>query len=303
MTGETMECYCKKLDGIICPNCTNDISLRLSKTDGIENVKTSYIKSEVSLEFDGEKISEGEIDGILGSMGFPVGKGRSNLLADLLGLLVIAALYFILTYLTGVVKVPAATEGMPVKLVFLVGLLGGVHCIGMCGGIMLTQMNALAYNGGRLIGYSVVGYIFGAVGSYISFSLNLKCAVFIVAGGLVILIGLQMWGVPLLRKLRPGLNPPCVFRGAPFVVGVLTGIMPCGLLSSMWFVASSAGSAIKGAEIMLVFGAGTCVCMLLLGLLGEAITRKYNKYILKASTILIITMGLMLMMKGIKLLS
>ena len=74
------------------------------------------------------------------------------------------------------------------------------------------------------------------------------------------------------------------------------------MLSSMWFVAASAGSAIKGAEKMLIFGAGTCVFMLLFGLIGDAVTRKYNKYILKASTILIITMGLMLMAKGIKML-
>ena len=53
---------------------------------------------------------------------------------------------------------------------------------------------------------------------------------------------------------------------------------------------------------MLVFGLGTSVCMLVFGLLGDALTRKYNKYILKASTVLIITMGLMLAMKGIKML-
>ena len=78
--------------------------------------------------------------------------------------------------------------------------------------------------------------------------------------------------------------------------------MPCGMLSSMWFVAASAGSALKGAETMFIFGLGTCVFMLLFGLISDAFTKKYNKYILKASTILIITMGLMLMVKGIKML-
>jgi sulfite exporter TauE/SafE len=130
----------------------------------------------------------------------------------------------------------------------------------------------------------------------------MKSAVFIVAGGLVILIGLQMWGVPLLRKLRPGLPSPCGRSGKPFFIGLLTGVMPCGMLTSMWFVAASAASAPKGAAVMLVFGLGTCVCMLLVGLLGDVLTRKYNKYILKASTLIIITMGLMLLVKGIQLL-
>ena len=53
---------------------------------------------------------------------------------------------------------------------------------------------------------------------------------------------------------------------------------------------------------MLVFGLGTSVCMLVFGMLGDELTRKYNKYILKVSTVLIITMGLMLAMKGIKML-
>ena len=293
----------KRVDGIICPNCTYEINARLKRVEGIRTVKTSYIKSEVTAEYDPDCITEQEIASHLSKMGYPVGKGRSNLLSDVFGILCIAALYFLLTWLIGAVPMPMAEQGMSFGLIFLTGLLGGVHCIGMCGGIMLTQHNALAYNGGRMIGYTVMGGIFGAVGSALVFSAGIKSAVFIIAGGLVILIGLQMWGVPLLRKLRPGLPSPCGRRGKPFIIGLLTGVMPCGMLTSMWFVAASAASAVKGAEIMLIFGLGTCVCMLLFGLLGDALTRKYNKYILKASTMLIITMGLMLMMKGIQLLA
>ncbi len=293
----------KRVDGIICPNCTYEINARLKRVDGILSAKTGYIKSEVTAEYDPDRITEPEIAAQLAKMGYPVGKGRSNLLSDALAILCIAALYFLLTGLMGAVPMPMAERGMSLGLVFLTGLLGGVHCIGMCGGIMLTQHNALAYNGGRMVGYTVMGGVFGAVGSALVFTAGMKSAVFIVAGGLVILIGLQMWGVPLLRKLRPGLPSPCGRRGKPFVIGLLTGVMPCGMLTSMWFVAASAASAAKGAAIMLVFGLGTCVCMLLFGLLGDAVTRKYNKYILKASTILIITMGLMLLVKGIQILA
>ena len=297
------EIFQKRLDGIICPNCTYEISARLKRTAGVCSVKTSYIKSEVKAEYDPALITEPELEALLAKMGYPVGKGRSNLLSDALGVLCIAALYFLLTWLTGIVRVPAAERGMSMGLVFLTGLLGGVHCIGMCGGIMLTQHNALAYNGGRMVGYTIMGGVLGAVGSVLTFSAGMKSAVFIVAGGLVVLIGLQMWGVPILRRLRPGLPSPCGRTGRPFVIGLLTAVMPCGMLASMWFVAASSASAGKGAITMLLFGLGTCGCMLLFGLLGDALTRKYNKYILKASTMIIITMGLMLMVKGIKLLA
>ena len=291
----------QRVDGIICPNCTYEINSRLQRADGILSAKTSYIKSEVTVEFDPDRIAEQEIEAQLAKIGYPVGKGRFNLLSDALGLVCIAALYFLLTRLIGAVPMPMAEQGMSLWLIFLTGLLGGVHCIGMCGGIMLTQHNALAYNGGRMVGYTIMGAVLGAVGSVLTFSAGMKSAVFIVAGGLVVLIGLQMWGVPLLRRLRPGLPSPCGRTGRPFVIGLLTAIMPCGMLASMWFVAASSASAGKGAEIMLLFGLGTSACMLLFGILGDALTRKYNKYILKASTILIITMGLMLMAKGIQM--
>ena len=297
------EIFQKRVDGVICPNCTYEISARLKRTAGVSAVKTSYIKSEVTAEYDPAQITEPELEAQLAKMGYPVGKGRSNLLSDALGVLCIAALYFLLTRLIGAVPMPMAEQGMSLWLIFLTGLLGGVHCIGMCGGIMLTQHNALAYNGGRMVGYTIMGGVLGAVGSVLTFSAGMKSAVFIVAGGLVVLIGLQMWGVPLLRRLRPGLPSPCGRTGRPFVIGLLTAVMPCGMLASMWFVAASSASAGKGAEIMLLFGLGTSVCMLLFGLLGDALTRKYNKYILKASTMIIITMGLMLMVKGIKILA
>ena len=79
--------------------------------------------------------------------------------------------------------------------------------------------------------------------------------------------------------------------------------MPCGALSSMWIFAASSGSWASGAVSMLAFGAGTCVFMLLFGLLGAFIPKRYNKYLLKGSTILIVALGLILMTKSIRLLA
>ena len=124
-----------------------------------------------------------------------------------------------------------------------------------------------------------------------------------VSGLLVVLIGLRMWGVPFLRRISPELTRPCRFRSKAFAVGLLTGLMPCGALSSMWIFAASSGSWASGAASMLAFGAGTYVFMLLFGLLGTFLPKRYNKYLLKGSTILIVALGLILMTKGIRLLA
>ena len=217
--------------------------------------------------------------------------------------MLVACLYFAVPALTGLVRTPSAERGVGFGALFVIGLLTGVHCIGMCGGILLAQGNALLYNGGRLLSYTLMGAVFGALGKYISYDLQVRSMLLTVSGLLVVLIGLRMWGVPFLRRISPELTRPCRFRGKAFAVGLLTGLMPCGALSSMWIFAASSGSWASGTVSMLAFGAGTCVFMLLFGLLGAFIPKRYNKYLLKGSTILIVALGLSLMTKGIRLLA
>lgn len=221
--------------------------------------------------------------------------------ADVLALIAVVCLYFLIPVITGLVKVPTAESGAGFGALFVVGVLTGVHCIGMCGGIMLSQGNALLYNAGRLLSYTLMGAIFGSIGRIIAYDTETKSMLFTVCGLIVVLIGLKMWGVPFLRQISPGLTKPCRFRGKAFTVGLLTGLMPCGALSGMWIFAASSGSWANGAISMLAFGLGTCVLMLVFGAFGAFIPKKYNKYILKCSTVLIVALGLVLMTKGLRL--
>ena len=220
----------------------------------------------------------------------------------MIGAASVIVLYFALPWLTGLVNVPQAESGAGFGVLFVIGLLSGIHCIGMCGGIMLTQKNAVAYNAGRLLSYTVVGAVFGAIGTVITYDAQFKSMLFTICGGLVVIIGLMMWGVPFLRQISPELTKPCRFKGGrPLVIGLLTGLMPCGALASMWLFAAASGSALKGAESMFAFGLGTCAVMLLFGAFGALVPAKYNKYILKVSTVLIVSLGLILLSMGIRM--
>ena len=272
------EVFDRKVDGMICPQCEDEIAHRLLHTRGILSCTASYRKSTVTADFDPDILSAEDIGRILAATGYPVGDGRSGRRADAIALVLVACLYFAVPALTGLVRTPSAERGVGFGALFVIGLLTGVHCIGMCGGI-------------------------GALGKYISYDLQVKSMLLTVSGLLVVLIGLRMWGVPFLRRISPELTRPCRFRGKAFAVGLLTGLMPCGALSSMWIFAASSGSWTSGAASMLAFGAGTCVFMLLFGLLGAFLPKRYNKYLLKGSTILIVALGLILMTKGIRLLA
>ena len=144
--------------------------------------------------------------------------------------------------------------------------------------------------------------MFGALGTVITYDAQFKSMLFTICGGLVVIIGLMMWGVPFLRQISPELTKPCRFKGGrPLVIGLLTGLMPCGALASMWLFAAASGSAAKGAEIMFAFGLGTCVFMLAFGAFGALVPAKYNKHILKVSTVLIVSLGLILLSMGIRM--
>ena len=134
--------------------------------------------------------------------------------------------------------------------------------------------------------------------------------IFTVCGGLVLLMGIQMWGIiPGLRRITMSIGSAYLLperirkksMGKPFITGFLTGFMPCGMLSVMWAYASGMGSISGGTFVMLAFVSGTLPIMFLFGILGVLIPGKYRKYMLKANTVLIVTLGINLMMKGIRL--
>ena len=176
---------------------------------------------------------------------------------------------------------------------FLVGLLGGTHCIGMCGGIVgALSLGAasrpslhLAYNAGRILSYGVAGAIAGALGGAslaLSDQLPARLMLFILANLMLVALGLYLMGVTralafserfgqkLWRHLQPLTRRylPARTMAQAFTLGLLWGWLPCGLVYSALVSALTSGSAAGGALMMLSFGLGTLPNLLLAGLLA-----------------------------------
>jgi len=180
---------------------------------------------------------------------------------------------------------------------FVVGLLGGVHCLGMCGGIVgaLTfglpgrQQRGLkllpyqlAYNLGRIISYALAGAVAGGLGVLLAGVLPIQqaqnvlivcAAVFMILMGLYIagwwngLTLLEKAGGSLWRRLEPlgRRMMPVTSPLQAFALGLVWGWLPCGLVYSVLVWAISAGSALEGAMLMAAFGLGTLPNLLLMG--------------------------------------
>ena len=187
---------------------------------------------------------------------------------------------------------------------FVVGLLGGVHCVGMCGGIVgalslgLPSQRQLpillGYNLGRISSYTLAGALMGALGFYFSGLLPVQTAQRVLlglAGVFMVLLGLylggwwnllsrieRMGGVlwrriePLGRGLLPVRSP-----GQAVALGLLWGWLPCGLVYSalVWTVAS--GGPVQGGLLMLAFGLGTLPNLLLMGVAAVQLQRWVRK--------------------------
>ncbi|MFM1892674.1 MAG: hypothetical protein RLZ44_1751 [Pseudomonadota bacterium] len=180
---------------------------------------------------------------------------------------------------------------------FAVGLLGGVHCVGMCGGIVgaltfgLPEHKRsgwgalpfqLAYNLGRIASYSVAGALVGGLGVLLAGLLPVAAAqrsLLALAGVFMLLLGLYLAGwwsglrrveqaggrlwryiEPLGRRLLPVRSP-----GQALALGLVWGWLPCGLVYSVLIWALSAGGALQGAGLLLAFGLGTLPNLLLMG--------------------------------------
>jgi sulfite exporter TauE/SafE len=187
---------------------------------------------------------------------------------------------------------------------FIVGLLGGAHCVGMCGGIVsaLTishisqpgQSSAsrlpvhLAYNLGRIASYALAGALAGFLGGLLGDAgealhgqLPVRTALYLLANLMLVALGLYLLGLTktlsAIERLGQGLwqrLQPLTKRFLPvrsvaqaFPLGLLWGWLPCGLVYSALASAMTSGSALQGAGLMLAFGTGTLPNLLLAGLL------------------------------------
>ncbi len=198
---------------------------------------------------------------------------------------------------------------LPYLSAFLIGLVGGVHCLGMCGGIVSalsvglpTQVKLspiamlpyqFAYNFGRILSYVTAGAIMGGLGTLLLHWLPLYLAqrvLLTLAGLMMILLGLYIggWWMILNRVEKAGssvwrrLEPlgrqwlPVKRPAQALAVGLVWGWLPCGLVYSMLINAVSAGGVLNGAGIMLAFSLGTLPNLMIMGLLVGAASRLFH---------------------------
>lgn len=204
------------------------------------------------------------------------------------------------------------------------GLLGSFHCIGMCGPIALAlpvhhysafkkYTGILVYNIGRVTTYTFLGMLFGLLGQ--SFFIGGFQQIVSISIGVLLLLSVVLthtkWlNIPRFEFIYSFINHVKVQLGSLFnkkglhflfFIGLLNGLLPCGLVYLGIAGAIATGHYIKGAEFMFYFGLGTIPIMYAVAFFGQFITVRYRNHIRHAMPYIVSIMAVLLIVRGLNL--
>lgn len=212
-------------------------------------------------------------------------------------------------------------------LVVVTGFLVSLHCVGMCGVIVVaystqpllestglqTKSHFLlhtAYNGGRIVSYALLGAAAGIAGMAISGIEQIGQYVAVIGGGVMIVAGFALLGilpVPSRISLTVGSGVLTKLHGkflrdrtlpSKLVLGLLTPLLPCGVLYAMLAKAAAAGSPLNGAITMALFALGMAPSLMLIGSVSSFLSASTRKRAEQLAAITILLMGIILVLRG-----
>ena len=264
--------------GMHCPGCEHIIEDSVGKLAGVQRVKADYPTETVTVAFDPASTNIEEILRGDRAKGLPLlSAGRTEAPRNhvqearrlILGIAGILLIIFLDTKWISQSGAPDISQHMSFGLIFVLGLLTGFHCIGMCGGFVLSYtaddarvgrrsyLSHVLYGAGKTLSYTSIGAMFGLLGAVVAFTPLLRGVAGMFAGVFLIIFGLNMLSLfAPLRRFRLGLPAPLQSfhlrkqtrsRHRPFVIGLLNGLMiACGPLQAMYVMAAGTGSASRG---------------------------------------------------------
>jgi uncharacterized protein len=206
----------------------------------------------------------------------------------------------------------------------VLGLMGSFHCVGMCGPIVLALplhgnniqqkiFGGLLYNTGRTITYAAMGAVFGLLGQGLRL-VGFQQVVSVIMGTVMIVsvlfpalfrsqYDLQKSSFKLIGKLKKTLGQMFSVRSfrSLFFIGLLNGLLPCGLVYIAIAGAIATASVVMGIWYMVLFGLGTIPMLLALGVAGNLVSSRIRQRINRLIPIMVVIVGLFFILRGLNL--
>lgn len=226
---------------------------------------------------------------------------------------------------------------MDFGVMFVLGLVSSLHCLQMCGPIVISYSAAtgfapktvgpaskitlallphhLAYNSGRILTYTFLGTIAGLLGRGVDFAGHLagiSRAAMTMSGVLLILAGVLMWGSfeatsrlgnASIRITSRLLKPLAKFMSSTksvdrFYLGLGLGFLPCGLVYMALLRSVATATPWNGALSMLAFGLGTAGALVALGIFSSAIKMRFHRLGSRIAAVGVMALGIFLLLRS-----
>jgi sulfite exporter TauE/SafE len=206
----------------------------------------------------------------------------------------------------------------------LLGFMGSFHCVGMCGPIVLALplqgnniqqkiFGGLLYNTGRTITYAAMGAVFGLLGQGLRL-VGFQQVVSVIMGTLMVVsvlfpalfrrkYDLQKSSFKLIGTLKKTLAQMFSVRSfqSLFFIGLLNGLLPCGLVYIAIAGAIATASVVTGIWYMVLFGLGTIPMLLALGVAGNLVSQRIRQRINRLIPIMVVIVGVFFILRGLNL--
>ncbi|MBM6999915.1 sulfite exporter TauE/SafE family protein [bacterium] len=216
--------------------------------------------------------------------------------------------------------IPTIDATIPLGMLVVTGVMTSLHCVSMCGAVNLAatagvQARSLRtpvlYNAGRLVSYTALGGVAGALGGVVSMSQTGAAILLLLATAVMVTMSLRMAGVitvslpdlsglPGARAIRRVGGAARHGRGA-FAVGLANGAMPCGPLQAMQLYALSTGSAASGAASMFLFCLGTVPLMLAMGYAANLLKGRGRAVVARVAAAFMFVLALSMLARGLSM--
>jgi len=219
-------------------------------------------------------------------------------------------------------------ENISLISIITIAILGSFgHCVGMCGGIVIAYsstkvqgnwnkskqtLSHILYSFGRVITYTLLGAIFGFLGSVTTFNSTTNGLFLIFTGLVMLLVGLSLFGkLKFLTLIEHSVSKQAWYQksfkkliasdslSSFYWLGMLNGLLPCGFVYFFAITAASTGSALYGALVMFIFGVSTIPALFSLGFfVGLFKQSEFRNLMVKLASIAVILYGVYIIYLG-----
>jgi sulfite exporter TauE/SafE len=221
-------------------------------------------------------------------------------------------------------------ENISLLSIITIAILGSFgHCVGMCGGIVIAYsstkvqsnwnkskqtLSHILYSLGRVVTYTILGALFGFLGSVTTFNSTTNGLFLIFTGLIMLLVGLSLFGkLKFLTLIEHSVSKQVWYQKSFkkliasnsltsfYLLGMLNGLLPCGFVYFFAITAASTGSVIYGALVMLIFGLSTIPALFSLGFfVGLFKQSEFRNLMIKLASIAVILYGIYIIYLGSK---